>query len=123
MEEDRREHFRLVYPEQQRGFVKLYGHPYPIQDISQKGIKIIVEEPNAIEEWQLDTAVEAIVFLVFGAKIHIKAKVLRIEEEYVVFYLEDPIPFKTMIEEQRFLIKEFVNAQSNKSPESDPSRS
>ena len=107
-EKQKREYFRIVYPHKNRATLKIENSVYPIQDISQKGIRFSFDGIDEIFDWEDRMIVKGEVTFLLGDQFRIVGKVLRVlESNEVVLFLRDDIPLKSMNDEHRHIIKNF----------------
>lgn len=106
-EEQKREHFRLVYPPSDRPKIVIGGEKYSILDLSEEGIKF--GHPASVC-LGIGNVVRGEITFANGEKETVVGKILRIIESnpsHTVIQLTQGLPLKRMMDEQRALIKKY----------------
>ena len=89
-EEKTREYFRLTYPENHRPVLSLGIDQYQVEDISEHGIKIIIEPDDPT--FEIDDEVMGILIFPEGREFDISGRVMRILDGSVGVELDTPLP-------------------------------
>ena len=99
-----REHYRIAYPTPARPKLLLGGYTHDVVDISEGGIKFLIDgapAPGIGEE------IQGTVRFRRGDLVDVQGKVLRVEGNQVAAQFVVGIPFKTIMDEQRYLMEHF----------------
>jgi len=107
MAKQQRQHFRIDYPINDRASVHFGKKKYPILDISQKGIKFLIEGQDTPDAWEVSKAYKGTVHFLIGKQQNINGKVIRVTEQDTTLHLDEAIPLGVMNEEHRHIIKTF----------------
>jgi len=94
---ERRRYYRLRYPTSERPAVRINDREFPVAEISEKGIQILV--PHECSTGQ-DASFSAVIQFRDGESIPIEGVVLRREKKFMVVELSKGIPMKRMLVEQ-----------------------
>jgi hypothetical protein len=106
--EQKREHFRIVFPLGQHAKILIKKTEYDVIDVSQRGIRFAIGKRGLLEEWDIGTIVKGSITFLHGGRVIVSGTVLRtIDEHSVVLYLDEPIELKTMYDEHRFVIQKY----------------
>lgn len=108
--EQKREHFRIIYPVEQGAKLLIKLNEYRVLDISQRGIKFAVEH-NPELDWEPEMIVKGKITLLSGTSQLITGKVLRVVDDAVILYLDEPLELKHMYDEHRYVINHFHRRQ------------
>ena len=94
--EEKRRYFRVVYPPEHRPVLFVRKTQYPVIDISEKGIRYISCENDSFVDWVVGK-------LVFkdGSFMDLQGRIVRRGGDDVSLFLITPIPYKTVLEEER----------------------
>jgi hypothetical protein len=105
--ENKRDHFRVVYPETERPRFWVGPKAFEVLDISEKGLSFAVDLQNPIVARQ---ALSGVVVFSSGVRVEVSGKVARIDHvrELCALKLEEGVPLMIMIEEQRMLRQKYV---------------
>ncbi|MCW9015111.1 MAG: PilZ domain-containing protein [Gammaproteobacteria bacterium] len=88
--EKQREYFRLAYPQVHRPVLSFDYDQYDIEDISEFGIKIIVDSDDPT--FAMGDHVMAMIVFPEGREFDIGGHVVRIQDGYVGLQLDTPLP-------------------------------
>jgi hypothetical protein len=110
MSEQKREHFRIIYPLGQAAKIEANFGTYAALDVSQRGVKISVRPIDLSEHWRRGSTVDVKVYFLCGAVHKVSGTVVRIGQDHVALQMTEPFPLKTMYDEHRFLIQKFGQA-------------
>jgi len=104
MVDQKRDYFRLEYPNEYRPALRLQDRQYQVVDVSEYGIKFIAHEPGSfVVGQQLDGE---IVFHDQDVCI-CRGKVIRLGKRSVILQLTEPVPLHKIRSENIFLISQF----------------
>ncbi len=101
-----RSHYRIPYPVTLRPQLSCSLGKFFVFDISEQGLKFEMQGENLFIN---GTDFKGNVTFHDGEKYNIKGTVLRTEGSFVILELDEGIPLKKIMAEQRFLIKNFPN--------------
>jgi hypothetical protein len=96
-----REHYRVAYPTALRPKLVIHGVSFDVVDISERGIRFRL---GKAEYPQPGLEVQGAVVFKRGESITIRGTVLRVSEGEVAARLEEGVPLRVIMEEQRFLL-------------------
>lgn len=103
---ERRDSYRVHYPIEERPrLVLANGKTYPVQDLSERGLRYLAPQPFT---GNLQDAVHGVLQLHDGRSVPIEGQVVRADERNVAVQLTKPIPFGILISEQRYLRKKYL---------------
>jgi hypothetical protein len=96
-----REHYRVAYPTTLRPKLMVHGVGFDVVDISERGIRFRLgdaHQPEAGLELQGEVRFKR------GETISVRGTVLRVHNGEVAAHLDDGIPLRIVMDEQRFLL-------------------
>ena len=96
-----REHYRVAYPTQLRPRFLVQGFTFDVIDISERGLRFRLGEAEAPEA---GNEVQGVVRFRRGETITVRGSVLRVDGREVAVRLEEGVPLRVIMEEQRFLL-------------------
>ncbi len=96
-----REHYRVAYPTQLRPRFLVQGFTFDVVDISERGLRFRLGEADAPEP---GNEVQGVVRFRRGETITVRGSVLRLDGKEVAVRLEEGVPLRVIMEEQRFLL-------------------
>lgn len=96
-----REHYRVAYPTALRPKLLVQGHTFDVVDISERGIRFRL---GGAEEPAPGFEVQGAVRFRRGETITVRGVVLRVVQGEVAAKLEEGVPLRVIMEEQRFLL-------------------
>ncbi len=96
-----REHYRVAYPTSLRPKLLVQGHTFDVVDISERGIRFRL---GGMEEPAPGFEVQGAVRFRRGETITVRGVVLRVVQGEVAAKLEEGVPLRVIMEEQRFLL-------------------
>lgn len=106
--EHSRRHYRIVYPAPVRPRFHTANGSYPVLDLSEGGLRYTLPEPrgSAPTVARPDPGTEVVGHVAFchGASIPVRGRVVRVEGVQVALQLEAGVPYKVILEEQRYLL-------------------
>ncbi len=96
-----REHYRVAYPQQLRPKFMVQGFTFDVVDVCERGLRfqLATAEPP-------DPGFEVAGTLRFrrGETVPVRGTVLRVVEGEVAVRLDDRVPLRVIMDEQRFLL-------------------
>ena len=96
-----REHYRVAYPTALRPKLLVHGVSFDVVDISERGIRFRL---GGAEAPQPGFELQGILRFRRGETITVRGAVLRVDHGEVAAHLEEGIPLRVVMEEQRFLL-------------------
>ncbi len=96
-----REHYRVAYPTSLRPKLLVQGHTFDVVDISERGIRFRLEKA---EEPGPGFEVQGAVRFRRGETVNVRGVVLRVVQGEVAAKLEEGVPLRVIMEEQRYLL-------------------
>ena len=93
---NQRRHLRVVYPEDHRPTIRIRKHLLPVADISEKGICFLNTGKIKLGKW-----VRGEITLHMGRTLVVEGQVVRKRKGTIGLSLITPIPYKTIIAENR----------------------
>ena len=106
MQQQKREYYRVQYPYSYRPSLTLDVDDYQIEDISEFGIKVKLDDNCAL---RLDDAVQANIAFSNGNEYELGGQVVRIDQGYAGLILKTPLPLSLIRAEHLYIIKNFSN--------------
>lgn len=105
--ENKRDHFRVIYPETERPRFWVGPKPFEVLDISEKGLSFAVDLQNPVVSRQV---VSGVVVFSSGVRVDVAGKVARIDHArgLCALKLDEGVPLMIMIEEQRMLRQKYI---------------
>ena len=107
--EQKRQHFRIVYPFEARPTATVSGKKHPVLEVSESGLKLSwasTDLPGKNETLTIKVSFQD------GETITVKGKPIRMDESAIAFKLSEGFPLQKIMAEQRFLIKKYKNLNS-----------
>lgn len=102
-----REHYRVVYPVAARPVFREFGAPadHPVADCSERGVRYLSGESRTPP---VGSVVEGTIVFPDGSEVRVGGVVVRTWQAEVALHLTgQPIPFTTIIQQQRYLRQNF----------------
>lgn len=99
---ERREHFRVRYPYTERPRMIIDNGTYSVMDISEHGLRF-AKEDDLLHDFT-NEALKGVLSLGTGRKLFFEGKVVRNSRDEVGVYINDALPFDTILEELNHLI-------------------
>ncbi len=96
-----REHYRVAYPATLRPRLLVQGHTFDVVDISERGIRFRLAKAD---EPAPGFEVQGAVRFRRGETITIRGIVLRVVQGEVAAMLEEGVPLRVILDEQRYLL-------------------
>jgi hypothetical protein len=99
-QENRREHYRIIYPVSCRPKLVINNKQYDVIDVSERGVRFLHQGTCTLQPGS-----ETRINITFhsGESLNIKCKVLRFNDTAAILSLLQEIPFEIIIEEQRYI--------------------
>lgn len=102
-----REYYRVAYPTQARPRLMVQGHTFDVVDISERGIRFKLLD--SVPPPGVGNEVRGTVRFRRGDTVDVRGTVLRLDGREVAMHLDDGIPLRVVMEEQRFLLDRHRN--------------
>ncbi len=96
-----RAHYRVAYPTALRPKLLVQGHTFEVVDVSERGLRFRLGQAASPEP---GFEVVGTVRFKRGETCHIRGIVLRVVRAEVAVRLEEGIPLRVIMDEQRFLL-------------------
>lgn len=109
MLEQKRQYFRVEYPESYRPSLTTEVEQFSIQDVSEYGIRVKVNENSLLT---LERSVLATIAFCDGNAFELTGQVVRINEGFAGFQLATPLPLSLIRSEHLYLIKNYIKLDS-----------
>lgn len=95
-----REHYRIPYPFAARPLLVVGDQEFQVVDISEMGLRYdLGGQPRP----RVGTEVRGTMHCKRGDEALIRGEVVRVQERHVAVKLDIPIPFRLILDEQRYL--------------------
>ena len=98
--EDRRENFRLTYPQDYAPIILLGGKVFNVKDISEKGLRF---EKDWLGKFLPNQFVRATLVFPGGDRLELSGIIVRIKEFDVALLLVKRIPYQKILNEQMIM--------------------
>lgn len=98
--ENRREHYRIIYPLTCRPKLRIVRKEYDVVDISESGVKFL---HNRGAKLTPGSKIEAEITFDDGSSLDIHGEILRINDNILILKLHRGIPFWKIVDEQRYV--------------------
>jgi c-di-GMP-binding flagellar brake protein YcgR len=102
---DRREFFRIRYPNSERRNLHISGRDYRVLDLSLGGVKFYSVD---VSEFKVGQMIDAKISFHDETMINLFGEIIRIQNNEVAIKLSTPIPGGKINEEQRYLINKYI---------------
>jgi len=99
-----REYYRIPYPLSARPELFIAGQAYPVIDLSEGGLRYHLGEAP---EPDLNSTVKGVIKFKRGEAAGVRGRVIRVQDSHVALALEVSLPFKIILDEQRYLRDNF----------------
>ncbi len=99
--EKQREYFRLKFPHINRPKLMLDIDQYEVEDISEFGVKVKVDDDPA---FMIDDNVMAIIAFPDGREYDLSGHVVRLDEGFAGLQLDTPLPMSLIKSEAMYVI-------------------
>lgn len=101
---NKREFYRIRYPLSCRPRLILLDKEYEVIETSEKGVKFLHKK---FHEFQIGLTVGFTITFHDDESLDLEGKILRVDENVVVVYLSEEIPFRRIALEQRHIIDNY----------------
>lgn len=98
--QQRREHFRVAYPLAERPKLKMWEREHNVIDISEQGVKFRYDSSITVRSTKI---IRATIRFHDGELVSIEGKVVRSGTNEAILVLSKGIPYKRIVEEQRYI--------------------
>ena len=99
--QEKRQYYRVEYPDPLRPTVKIRKHAFEIVNISEKGVMFVVEKKTAFGRW-----VSGEVTFSDGETVGIEGKIVRKHKNNIGMFLTiKHIPYPKILSEQRMIAR------------------
>ncbi len=95
-----RQHFRIQYPEKLRPVFDTGRQRFDVLDVSEGGLRLALPAGGPVEGDELAGSVA----FRRGETLPVRGVVVRVGADHVALRLDVGIPYRTVLEEQRFLL-------------------
>lgn len=102
--EQKRRFYRIEYPPSARPIFTVEGKKYPVADLSEEGLRVVV--PNETE-FRLGQLIVGEILFHDQVKLKVTSSVLRLLAKHIVLKCHVPVPLARIMQEQRHLIQRF----------------
>jgi hypothetical protein len=101
-----RDYYRLAYPHSYRPSLMMDVDNYEIEDVSEYGLKVKIDEDPA---FMVDDKIMGVIAFPDGREFDLSGQVVRINEGYAGLQLETPLPLSVIRSEHLYIINNFSN--------------
>ncbi|MBK8005330.1 MAG: PilZ domain-containing protein [Gemmatimonadetes bacterium] len=98
-----REYYRVAYPTDLRPRLDVQSHFFDVIDVSEKGMRFALGK--TADAPRLGDEVAGLIRFRRGEEVEVRGMVIRLDGREVAVRLEDGIPLRVIMEEQRFLLE------------------
>jgi len=102
---NQREYFRLAYPRTHRPSLMIDVDNYEIEDVSEYGVKVKIDNDPA---FMVDDSVIATIAFPDGREFDLSGQVVRIQDAYAGLQLETPLPLSVIRSESLYVMTNFA---------------
>lgn len=102
---NQREYFRLVYPQAHRPTLIVDIDNYEIEDVSEYGMKVRIDNDPA---FMVDDSIIATIAFPDGKEFDLSGQVVRIDDEYAGLQLETPLPLSVIRAESLYIMNNYT---------------
>jgi len=99
-----REYYRLVYPDSYRPSLMMSIDNYEIEDVSEYGIKLRVEEDSA---FMVNDNIMATIAFPDGREFDLSGHVVRVDQSCAGLVLDTPLPLSVIRSETLYIIANY----------------
>ena len=100
-----REFYRLAYPNSYRPTLWIDVDQYEIEDVSEYGMKVKIDDDLA---FMVDDKVAATIAFPGGREFDLSGQVVRLDEGYAGLQLKTPLPLNVIRSESLYIMTNFV---------------
>jgi len=101
---ERRRYFRLRYPVSARPLLTISVRNFLVRELSEGGLRFASDMPD---EFRVGDIIQGRITFRDKESIPVEGKVLRLADDEIIVQLSRGIPLRRMVEEQKYLIKQF----------------
>ncbi len=101
---NQREYFRLAYPQTYRPSLVVDIDQYEIEDVSEFGMKVKIDEDPA---FMVKDSIRAVIAFPDGKEFDLSGQVVRVDEGYAGLRLETPLPLSLIRSETLYIMNNF----------------
>ena len=103
--ENKRVHYRVVYPAADAPVFKSMGYTMRVFDVSEQGVAVSKPEKFAILKEK--AIMTGILQFPDGEVVTITGKILRTDDKSIILILQKSLPLPLIVKQQRWLIKKY----------------
>ncbi len=96
-----REHYRVAYPQQLRPKFMVQGFTFDVVDVCERGIRFALGSADPPDP---GFEVQGTIRFRRGETVAVRGTALRVAEQEVAVRLDDRVPLRVIMDEQRFLL-------------------
>lgn len=101
--EQKRAHFRIVYPVGSRPKITLRNQTFDVVDLSEMGVRFATRDAKS---WRsIVDVIQASILFADNEKVAVIGKVLRTTDDQVILQLTKGVPFAKVMAEQRRILQ------------------
>lgn len=104
---NQREYFRLAYPQTYRPCLVVDIDQYEIEDVSEYGMKVKIDQDPA---FMIKDTIRAVIAFPDGKEFDLSGKVVRIDKGYAGLQLETPLPLSLIRSETLHIMNNFSSS-------------
>ena len=102
---ERRVYYRLGHPYADIPKLMVWGDEYQAIDVSEEGVKFRCDEYSGVKMGQ---TISATITFQDGESFDLEGKIARIQDNEIAITLSKGIPYKKIVQEQRYLIRKYT---------------
>lgn len=95
-----REHYRIQYPLAARPHFLVEGRRYQVVDLSETGMRLRLDRPDGPE---VGGEIRGTIRFRRGEEVVVAGVVVRVADDHAAVRLDIPLPFRVVLDEQRYL--------------------
>ena len=96
--------YRLAHPYADIPKLMVWGDEYQAIDVSEEGVKFRCDEYSGVK---LGQTISATITFQDGESFDLEGKIMRIQDNEIAIKLSKGIPYKRIVQEQRYLIRKY----------------
>jgi len=101
---ERRVYYRIGHPYADMPKLMVWGDEYQVIDVSEEGVNFRCDEYSGVKPGQ---TISATITFHDGESFDLEGKIFRIKDNEIVIKLSKGIPYKRIVQEQRYLIRKY----------------
>jgi len=105
-DEKQRKHYRLVYPDSYRPSLRMDIDNYEVEDVSEYGLKVKVDEDQA---FMIEDSVLATTAFPNGREFDLDGHVVRIDKGYIGLQLDTSLPLSIIRSDFQYINNNYSN--------------